>query len=241
MAMKQNGGRQLGWAALGFIALAPQVVPAQTPDLDLNRIPRTLVKEPAYRTAPRYCLLALGLAAKSRVWLALDGTDLYVDRNRNGILTEPGEKLTAKDGLFTIGTLVEADGKSRYTGVTLGLDRQYPSGDGKFLVKPFELQATVRGQYDMAAEPIFSSRAADAPIVHFGGPLSMRVFDPRLVQKGQRVGFRCLLRTPGLGEQAEATVFHAKIPENVAPALVAEFATSGGPPSRQTATLKSRC
>jgi hypothetical protein len=210
--------------------------------VDLSRIPRSLAKEPAYHAAPRYCLLALGAAAASRVWLALDGTELYVDRNRNGVLTDPGEKVTAKDGVFSIGSLVEADGKSRYTEVSLGLDRQYPSGDGKFLVKPFELHATVRGQYEMAAEPIFSPKKADAPIVHFGGPLTMRVFDPRLVLKGQRVAFRFLLRTPGLGEQAEATVFHALIPDNVAPSLTAEFpSTNGGPPSRQTAVLKTRC
>ena len=237
-----NGKRLLGWAVLGLTALAPMAVPAQTPELDLSRIPRTLAKEPVYRTAPRYCLLVLGPAAKSRVWLALDGSDLYVDRNRNGLLTDTGEKLTAKDGLFTIGELVEADGKSRYTGVTLGLDRKYPTGDGKFLVKPFELQATVRGQYDMFAEPIFSSKAAEAPIVHFGGPLTMRVFDPRLVLKGQRAAFRCLIRTPGLGEQAEATVYHARIPEHVFPNLSIELPmANGAPPLRQTAVLKTRC
>jgi len=241
MAMTKTGIRLLGWVAVSLTALAPQVVPAQTPELDLNRIPRSLVKEPAYRTAPRYCLLALGPAAKSRVWLAVDGADLYVDRNRNGVLTEAGEKVAGKDGLFTIGTLVEADGKTRYTGVTLGLDRKYESGDGKFLVKPFELHAVVRGLYEMAAEPIFAPKAADAPIVHFGGPLTMRVFDPRLVTKGQRVGFRCLIRTPGLGEQAEATVFHARIPESVAPNLAAEFVTSGVPPTHETAVLRTRC
>lgn len=237
----------LGPALLAVAALAPMAVPAQTPATpaapDLARIPRTLVKEPAYQSPPRYCLLVLGPEAKSRVWLVLDGgKTLYVDRNRNGNLTEAGEKVTSQDGLFRIGELVEADGKTRYTSVTVGLDRQYPTGEDNVLVKPYEIQALVRGQFESYAEPIFAQKAADAPIVHFGGPISMRVFDPRLVSKGQRVGFRCLLRTPGLGEQAETTIFHDRLPENVFPNLAIEFpSANGAPPSRQTAVLKTRC
>jgi hypothetical protein len=247
--MRIDGKRLFGVAALGVMMLAPMAVPAQTPVTapapgpDLSRIPRTLAKEPAYGAAPRYCLLVLGPEAKSRVWLVLDGNQtLYVDRNRNGNLTDPGEKVTSPEGLFRIGELVEADGKTRYTQVTVGLDRQYPVGEDKVLVKPFEVQAMVRGQFESYAEPIFSQKAEQAPIVHFGGPISMRVFDPRLVLKGQRVAFRCLLRTPGLGEQAETTIFHDRLPENVFPNLSIEFPTAtGAPPSRQATVLKTRC
>jgi hypothetical protein len=50
-------------------------------------------KEPSYRDEPRYALLAFGPQREQRVWLVLDGTTLYVDRNANGDLTEPGERL----------------------------------------------------------------------------------------------------------------------------------------------------
>src|SRR5881628_3847633 len=61
------------------------------------KIDRTLVKEPAYRTkAPRYGLLLFGPDGKDRVWLVHDGDTLYVDRNGNGDLTEPGEAVAAK-------------------------------------------------------------------------------------------------------------------------------------------------
>jgi hypothetical protein len=61
------------------------------------KIDRTLVKEPAYRTkAPRYGLLLFGPGGKDRVWLVHDGDTLYVDRNGNGDLTEPGEKVAAE-------------------------------------------------------------------------------------------------------------------------------------------------
>jgi hypothetical protein len=64
---------------------------------DLAKIERTIGKEPAYRTkAPKYGLLAFGPEGKDRVWLVHDGDTLYVDRNGNGDLTEPGEKVAAE-------------------------------------------------------------------------------------------------------------------------------------------------
>jgi hypothetical protein len=61
------------------------------------KIDRTIAKEPAYRTkAPRYGLLLFGPEGKDRVWLVRDGDTLYVDRNGNGDLTEPGEKVAAE-------------------------------------------------------------------------------------------------------------------------------------------------
>ena len=64
---------------------------------DLAKIDRSIAKEPTYETKhPKYCLLVLGPEAKTRVWLALDGHMLYVDRNGNGDLTETGEKVLGK-------------------------------------------------------------------------------------------------------------------------------------------------
>src|SRR2546430_659994 len=60
---------------------------------DLAKIDRTLGKEPAYQSKPRYCLLVFGPEARFRVWLAFDGDTVYVDRNGNGDLAEPGERL----------------------------------------------------------------------------------------------------------------------------------------------------
>jgi hypothetical protein len=49
-------------------------------------------KEPTYRTkTPQYGALIFGSEGKDRVWLVRDGDVLYVDRNGNGDLTEPGK------------------------------------------------------------------------------------------------------------------------------------------------------
>ena len=63
---------------------------------DLTKVDRRIVREPAYQSTPKYCLLVFGPEARTRVWLVQDGATLYVDRNGNGDLTEAGEKVPAK-------------------------------------------------------------------------------------------------------------------------------------------------
>jgi hypothetical protein len=61
------------------------------------KIDRTIGKEPVYKSkAPKYGLLVFGPQAKDRIWLVLDGDTLYVDRNGDGDLTDPGEKIEAE-------------------------------------------------------------------------------------------------------------------------------------------------
>jgi hypothetical protein len=51
---------------------------------DLTKLERPVLKEPVYRSNPKYCLLVFGPEAKIKIWLAHDGDVLYVDRNGNG-------------------------------------------------------------------------------------------------------------------------------------------------------------
>ena len=83
------------WRFLSALALL-MVVATPLSAADLAKIDRKIAKEPAYRTKPKYCLLVFGPEAKTRVWLVQDGDTLYVDRNGNGDLTEPGEKVAAE-------------------------------------------------------------------------------------------------------------------------------------------------
>jgi hypothetical protein len=69
---------------------------APTAAADLSKVDRSIAKEPSYRSKPKYCLLVFGPEAKTRVWLVQDGDTLYVDRNGNGDLTEPGKKVVAE-------------------------------------------------------------------------------------------------------------------------------------------------
>src|SRR5437773_2641448 len=79
------------WIVLSTFALAWHAHPACA--ADLKEIDRTILKEPKYTSRPCYALLVFGPKAQKRVWLAVDGKVLYVDRNGNGDLTEPGERV----------------------------------------------------------------------------------------------------------------------------------------------------
>jgi hypothetical protein len=82
---------RVGWALTVVLCVS-----AASEAADLGKIDRTPGKEPHYQGLPKYCLLVFGPEAKTRVWLVQDGGTLYVDRNGNGDLTEPGEKVAAE-------------------------------------------------------------------------------------------------------------------------------------------------
>jgi hypothetical protein len=78
---------------------------------DLSALPREIAREPKYQGQARYALAVFGPEADFRVWLVKDGDVLYADKNGNGDLTEPGEKITPTElqyeGLvFKVGDIV---------------------------------------------------------------------------------------------------------------------------------------
>jgi hypothetical protein len=195
---------------------------------DLTKIDRTLAKEPAYKGKPKYCLLVFGPEAKTRAWLVRDGDLIYLDRNGNGDLTEPGEKVAWKgDGkTMDLGSIHGTDGKPRYK-VSL---RKF-STSVRLTVSDEAKQRYLVGDPD--SHPlVFADRPADAPVVHVGGPLTIDLsyYDRLYLQV--RVG------TPGLGKGA----FAALVLPDITPIAEVGFPSKkpGGPPTRVKATLKDR-
>jgi hypothetical protein len=176
---------------------------------DLAKIDRTLHKEPAYRNAPKYCLLVFGPNADFRVWLVQDGDVLYVDRNGNGDLTEPGEQVKLKNPgaafrQFEAGSV--SDGKLTHTELTVSHFRTNESsvqdarewkrvnsqkgGPWKWAIgvraeRPAGDERKLPGRigYIINGDPdgllLFADRPADAPIVHLNGPWTLSLQDLR--------------------------------------------------------------
>lgn len=88
---------------------------------DLSKVNRTINKQPKYVGKPGYCLVVFGPEATDRVWLIRDGDTLYADKNGNGDLTDPGERVVAeKSGAaraFHVGTV--RVGKLEHRNVTV--------------------------------------------------------------------------------------------------------------------------
>jgi len=71
-------------------------------EVDYAKVERRLLNEPRYNAQPLYALFIFDPQARFRVWAVLDKSKaelphydvLYLDRNGNGDLTEPGERFT---------------------------------------------------------------------------------------------------------------------------------------------------
>ena len=194
--------------------------------VDLAKIDRSIRKEPVYQSNdPKYCLLAFGPEATVRVWLVLDGDVLYVDRNGNGDLTEPDERIEPRYAMHNaperpdMKLLVEfflyrpfKDGRlegepilSCLPEVTaIIVDHHIPADDRKdalatsFRKHPIRVDvATTRIEQDSSL--VFTSRPGDAPILYFDGPRHLALhpyWEP--LRRGETVDLALQLLTPGL-------------------------------------------
>lgn len=120
-----------------LLALAALLISAlSAAAIERGQIDARIGKEPAYQSSPRYCLLVFGPEAKTRVWLVVDGDDLYVDTNANGDLTDMGEKFRfskpreSGHAQFpadrSVSGITITDGKRKHTGLSLTQSRINP-------------------------------------------------------------------------------------------------------------------
>jgi len=185
---------------LSAVLLAAGV--AAAPAADLSKIDRTIKKEPVYLSkAPKYGLLVFGPKAETRVWVVLDlaaepwdadGSKnfVYVDRNGDGDLTGADEKINCTPqkqetfasfsrtpfvtyrGHFDAGDVLDRDGKTKHTALTIDVDSYVQR------YRPVSITVKTNGVNDQFAGGqllAFADRPEDAPVIHFGGPLQMRL------------------------------------------------------------------
>jgi hypothetical protein len=169
------------WSALAWVALTA----LPTAAADLSSIERSVSKEPRYAGTPQYLLLAFGEEARTRVWVVLDGDRLFVDRNRNGDLTDDGAPLhRPKDSSwFNVGDVPDADGR------TVHLSPRLMARNGEAGAREFQLRFPIRDKYEQWVRySPFGKAAADAPIVHLDGPLQIGFLNNRDDQQPIRSG-----------------------------------------------------
>ncbi len=213
---------------------------------DLDRIDRSIVREPLYRSGePKYALVVLGPEASTRLWLVADGDRLYVDRNGNGDLTESDELVSGSlshEGLvarFMVPGLTAWEGKSAALRVTLTGETGF-NDDLHFVLdgKPFQSVS-----FDDQDSFRFAARPQDAPIVHFGGPLQMSLRIEQSLRRGRRASLMTMIGTPGRGDGTFAALDYPMVPSGVNPVAEIEFPSPvpGKDPIRSTVSLDHRC
>lgn len=258
---------------------------------DLAKIDRSIRREPAYRSAPRYCLLVFGPEAEHRVWLVLDGDSLYVDRNGNGDLTKDGTRVAVgkwepakahpahshekfiRAGDLQLGGLthtgltvvqtqfqrkIDPSVENAKSWQTHNDDVWRQTGDGITFLVYLDLDTRCYEQFKTARDrnvrhcsaawwigsPLsFGRSRADAPVLHFGGPLTLRVADTELRRGKKPQEVTANLGTPGLG--AFVVADYELVPDDLSfdPVLEVEFPSGapGLPPLTQKIRLDHRC
>jgi len=218
----------------------------------LDTVPRTIVKEPIYRTKPRYCLLVFGSADKTPVWLVEDGDTLYVDRNGDGDLIEPGKAVRAgdrrqfmtmapdgrpvpyRDLKYRIGSIGLLDGNQH---AEFEVIRAQQGDDPPIYV----ISGLVKGtSKQCAGGSILAPSRESAPILHFGGlllPEAIRVDHLKLGKSDQELHVR--FYTPGVGRNSTVSLGEEAVPANIHP--VAEITWPGGSVLESVVTLTQRC
>ncbi len=177
--------------------------------VNLSRIDRSLVKEPAYESKrPQYCLLVFGQETRTRVWLVLDGDMLYLDRHGNGDLTDPDDRISPhhvwhrskeRPNIEVIrGFFLRTTPKGGPEGgpkpvltcmpdvTALIVEQIVPSDDepNKSLLelrrkKPFWVCTGSASGWEQGAHVAFADQPGNAPILHFFGPQQVTWDDPK--------------------------------------------------------------
>jgi hypothetical protein len=237
--------------------------------VDLTKIERSIAKEPEYQTKDvHYCLIVFGPEAKTRVWLVVDGDVLYLDRNGNGDLTEPGERIEPHTLLrdsperpdmkllcdFILNRRIKGGRYAReptlscVPEVTGLIVSHWIPADGRQDAlaildrkNPFRVDVGT-AQYEEDSSLDFASRPKDAPILHFDGPRQFALptrSEP--LRRGETSLLAVELHTPGLGASMR-TWPYGKDKENIHP--IADFECPprrpGGEPVRFRLELPGR-
>jgi hypothetical protein len=223
---------------------------------ELERVDRTLVKEPSYDDSPRYLLLALGQESPTMVWVVEDGRKLYVDKNGNRDLTDDGPPIEpAEVREFNSGP----DGASKSWDFDYHLDEFNPSNgpaQSEFQLRRWNYENAGQDSYGLSLTldrktPMYAgwfgsfwgSSPSEASIIHFGAPLTPKMLRYKNLQL--RSGLRRLsigFMAPGLGEASESRLNIDAVAADVVPVLEIEWPKSGGgPPLRTSHQLDQRC
>jgi hypothetical protein len=207
----------VGYLAVLVTASRASEPPAQFADVDYSRIDRRIAKEPRYTARPLYALFVFDPAGKFRVWAVLDKSKadaphydvVYLDRNGNGDLTEPGERFTgrydeqAKELTIPAGTLAVPGTKLVHTDLkfcTAGGPHGYA---GIYFSMKWDGKEPVDGGYrgfgtDLT---VYAPSPRSAPVLRPTplGPLGFTIFTDPELRVGRAQTVQVGVGNPGSG------------------------------------------
>jgi hypothetical protein len=243
---------------------------------------------------PKYCLLVFGPKAATRVWLVLDlaydplrkkpgnTESLYADLNGNGKLTDASEQIAVtvvsrkytgvKFGSaeheqclprFNVGDVKSRDGKTVYKNLVVDVDWYVPGRSDREVRLAVDVPG--RGRQSVGGLQLwFAGSPAKAPVIWFGGELTMRLAPSGMLNcpldytgkeppppfyeqfplvRGTTMPIRAAIGTAGIGLGTFNTITADLPPDGVHPIARVVFPHTDPkkPPLEVTVDLTKRC
>jgi hypothetical protein len=227
---------------------------ADTPDL--SKIDRHIAKEPAYKAKqPLYGLYVFGPEAKTRVWAIFDKSKsdapnydiLYFDRNTDGDLTAPEERITGKveaSGVtFDVGSFIDPVTKQKHT--ELSITRQEGSAPMVMLRMKWCDKVMIRGGYAAEVGPYtqFATTPAKAPVLwpSADGRFSFQFWQLQPLHIGNAEDVRVFLGHQGYGRNTFCAVPDTFLPKEVPVRATLLYTDTDGKERRAQSELRERC
>lgn len=231
--------------------------------VDLKNIDRKIQKQPDYHSSrPRYGLLVFGQKRATRVWAVFDKSTadnklydvLYFDRNANGDLTDPGERIVGKPQgketlNFAVGSFKDPATGDVHTEISFQTWLSNQDVDANpftvdFYVK-WQDKHVVHGGFD--ERPIstcqFTEKPADAPVYWLGGdaPLTVSRWGWDKLAIGQSHDIRTLLGYSGFGRGSFSALPQDYLPADLPILATLVYTDTAGKERRVQAELRERC
>jgi hypothetical protein len=251
--MRTPGSTLLLAAIFGVLAAGP-VLAAAAPDL--TKIDRRIAKEPKYiAKQPLYGLYVFGPEAKTRVWAVLDKSKadaaaydvLYFDRNANGDLTAPEDRIVGQGNgggvTFDIGSLTDKATGDTHTEIKIS--RRTENDGTMFLSMKWKGKHDVWGGYAPVPGPytVFATSAKEAPILWPGadGPLTFQPWMWEKIPIGGQQDLRVFLGHAGVGKNTFCGLSQSFLPAGGKVLATLIYTDREGKEHRVAHELTDRC
>jgi len=244
------------WTSLACLLCTPGV--GQASDIPgVQNVDRRIEKQPQYVAArPLYGLLVFGPAAEKRIWMVLDHSKpnteyydvLYVDRNANGDLTDPTERV--------VGQMENADVRFRLLDlkdpVTGAIHTRFTARVSGPPASTVMVSVQWRGRFKMGGgypeDPDngylkFTDTPANAPVMWANGdsPFRFQRWYSGKLPIGGEDDFKVLVGQPGVGPSTFWAFQEHFLPESEGVKATLIYRDHDNKEGRAICLLKERC
>jgi hypothetical protein len=223
---------------------------------DLIKVERRIAKEPVYKAKqPLYGLYVFGPEAKTRAWAIFDKSKsdaedydiLYFDRNSDGDLTAPENRIEGKvepgSVTFTIGSFTDPLTKQKHT--EMSITRHGGSNSRVMLRMKWCDKVMIRGGYAPEVGPYtqFATTPAEAPVLWPGadGLFSFQFWELQPLTIGESGDVRVFLGHQGHGRNTFCAVPDTFLPIEVPVLATLLYTDKDGKERRAQSELRERC